>query len=436
MLAAWSPTPASALAVKTWNGPGTLADVNAVAPTDDPGWGNFGNNRTGVYLGDQWVISAKHAGTGSVFDTDGGSFPIIPNSLLTLTNPGGFGGSVPSSSSDIVMFRVGLDSATGMTPEELGARVITIADRLPTASDVLTMIGRGKPRSTVADDSNGQRHWNYDPSDPFAGSDGLVIDFDDEVAEEHGFFLRTSTNVKTWGTNTIASPSSVPGTVRQVGDRLLIEANGINDVVGYVTRFDRGLDDNGAPISDGSTPDEAQGTGDDSGGPVFFKDDGEWVLSGVMHAIYPHQYSGQEQSLNKALFGAHTAISDLSHPHYSNQLNIIRSFDSYSVMGDLDLDGEVDGEIVNGVATGDLGILVQNWENEEATADIKSWIKGDLNQDGLTNLADFVLLRDALGGTISVSEFSLLVAGRGVPEPTSLGLAALALSLMTRRRVR
>ena len=440
-LLAGSATRAFALAVKTWNGPETPVTANSTAPADDPGWGNFGNNRTGVYLGDQWVISADHAGIGNFFETDGGRFPVVPNMSIRLSNPSSFGGSGSlTAQSDIVMFRIGLDETTGMTPEELGARVITIADRLPTTDDVLTLIAQGKRRRVNLDqytatpgdpipDSNGQWHWDYDPENT-TSPDGLRFVFDTETAEEHGFLV-SSVNQKTWGTNVIADPQTVPGSVRRSGDRLLIEATGINDTVGYVTQFNRGLDDSGNPISDGSTPDEAQGTGDDSGGPVFFKDDGgtpadpaddEWVLSGVIHAIYLKEFGDDTQSTIRALFDTHTAISDLSHPTYKSQIDSLRGLDLYSVIGDVDLDGDVDGTIVNGVASGDLGILVENWLNEEAVADVRSWTKGDLNQDGLTDLADFALLREALGGTISVSEFSLLVAAQGIPEPAALFL--------------
>lgn len=41
---------------------------NTTAPVDDPGFGNVGarGNATAVYLGNQWVLTANHVGTGSV----------------------------------------------------------------------------------------------------------------------------------------------------------------------------------------------------------------------------------------------------------------------------------------------------------------------------------------------------------------------------------
>ena len=228
----------------------------------------------------------------------------------------------------------------------------------------------------------------------------------------------------------------------------IIQADGILDVIGQFTRFDESLNPDGSVIPNGGTLDEFQGAAGDSGSPLFAKYDfdagrfvdrdenGEWVLTGVFHAIY----SLQNQSTSVPVFGQHTGISNLAFDHYSDQIAEFRASDEYSVIGDIDLDGQVTGGIVNGVPTGDLSILVNNWLNQESQADIVSWKRGDLNQDGVTGLADFVLLRDALGGSISVSEFSSLVTGLSVPEPSTATLAvavsaALLSGIGRRRRV-
>ena len=96
-------------------------------------------------------------------------------------------------------------------------------------------------------------------------------------------------------------------------------------------------------------------------------------------------------------------------------------------MGDVNLDGVVTGSIVNGVATGDLGILVNNWLYQAPDADVHTWMRGDLNLDGRVDLGDFVLMREALGGTIASSAFAQLVAAVSVPEPSALAIAAVAL---------
>lgn len=422
--------PASALVVKTWNGPGTPQNVNNTPPADDPGWANLPNNdsvRTGLYLGDQWVISAVHAGQGNL-ELSGGSFPIVADSTVTLTNPHSFGGQALSDSlSDVYLYRIGVDETTGLTPEELDSAIrrIAIADRLPDTDDVVTMIGRGAQRITRSSDSNGQYHWT-------AGGTPVT---NTEVAAEHGFLTDTFRQWR-WGTNKLTNPSGISGNPIRSGDQFVINVNTqgstqVRQTIGFSTRFDRGLTDSGLPLADGSTPDEAQGAPGDSGGPVFWKDDDEWVLAGVMHAIYQKN----NQAGNEAWFGNHTGISDLSFEHYHDQIEAIRSEVLYSVDGDIDLDGIATGAIVGNDATGDLGILVDNWQRTFASAGRESWIAGDLNQDARVNLADFVLMRSALDGSISTTAFASALAS-AIPEPSSAVLVSLAVAAgLPRRRL-
>lgn len=415
---------ADALVLKTWDGLGTPTSVNTSAPADDPGWANIATNRTSVYLGDQWVLTALHAGSGD-FVFAGGSFPRVDGSAIRLTNPTTFAGSsIQDTDSDIAIYRIGVDTATGLTPEELDSSVrrLTIADRLPSSSDTLTMFGRGGQRILNSGDSNGQFHWN---------SNGTEVTTTENAAE-HGFKTDTSRGYR-WGTNTIANPAGVGGLIRS-GNQMLIrfDSGSIRDTVGFVTEFDRGLTDSGSPLSDGSTPNEAQGAPGDSGGPVFWKDDGEWVLAGVMHAIY--QANNQQSS--EAWFGNHTAISDLSFDFYYDQIEAIRENVLYSYEGDINLDGVATGDIVGSVATGDLGVLVENWLATFPTAGRESWLHGDLNQDATVDLADFVLMRSALGGSISSTAFASIVGASAIPEPAALGLlfAGLATLGLGRRR--
>ncbi len=390
------PVSASALVVRTWNGEGTPQVINDTAPADDPGWHNTSSNRSSIYLGNQWVISAKHAGTGSV-RLPSGVYEEIPGTKIALSNPGSFSGTSLTTFSDLQMFRINTNPDTGLTPEDQDPLVknITISTSTPSFNTEVLMIGAGNTRSLNPSGFNGQ------------------IDFG---SNDYGFdTVGSGSFVKTWGTNKIASTSSVSGITRE-GLNVLVEFGdpGPNDTIGVLTRFDRGHNIFNTPISDGSLPDEAQASGGDSGGPVFMKNGSdEWVLAGLMHAIYV--IGGH--STGDAWFGDLTGISDLS--HYEAEIQSLLATNSYSTIGDIDLDGSITGEIVNGEATGDLALLVENWGYQQAVGDIYSWKKGDLNQDGITNLDDFSLMREALGGNISATAITALVAATAVPEPSA-----------------
>lgn len=101
------------------------------------------------------------------------------------------------------------------------------------------------------------------------------------------------------------------------------------------------------------------------------------------------------------------------------------------VAGDVNLDGVLNSQ--------DVDDLVAGWENVNtvnevvvgpvAVGDLNSYAKGDLNFDGRTNLRDVFLLHDALANAnLGGFNFSLL-NGVPVPEPHSMTLFALGLSL-------
>lgn len=405
------PSSADALVVKTWNGDGTPDLVNNTAPADDPGWHNTSSNRSLIYLGNQWVISAEHAGTGSAF-LPGGNYTQIPGTKIALSNPSSFANGSLTAISDLQMFRINTHPDTGLTPEDQDplVRDITISTSTPTFNTEVLMIGAGSTRSLDSEGFNGQKDFG---------------------TNDYGFDTAGSSDqVKTWGTNKIAATSSVSGITRE-GLNVLVEFGdpGPNDTIGVLTRFDRGHNVSNVAINDGSLDDEAQASGGDSGGPVFMKNDNdEWVLAGLMHAIFV--VGGH--STSDAWFGDLTGISDLS--HYGAEIQSLLASNEYSAMGDIDLDGSITGEIVDGEATGDLAVLIDNWGYQQAEGDIVSWKKGDLNQDGITDLGDFSLMRDALGGNISASQISALAFGVAVPEPSTAILLLLACSSLIRGR--
>lgn len=410
--------PSHALILKTWDGVGTPVIANTTAPADDPGFHNLPTNKTGIYLGDNLLLTALHADSTTDVEIAGGTFPIIPGSQMLLANPSTFGSRSQSNgnldaNSDLRLYRIGLDVTSGMTPEELDPEIrrIAIADRLPnTTTEQLTIFGRGRYRRlNSANTTNGQYYYN--------SSGSVLTDPNDwPTSSYRGFQVTTDTGPYPWQWGTNMRTTSTPSGVVRSGQNYLMEGNFL-DTIGFSMRFDEfGLDD------------EAQGAGGDSGGPVFWKDGDEWVLAGLMHGVYP-------PNNNLSLLGAFTsftAISDLSYSTYSDQIDAARGV--FSKMGDINLDGSITGDIVNGVATGDLAALVDNWLYDSGEADIHSWMRGDLNQDGVTDLYDFVLLREALGGSISASAFAQAVAAVTVPEPSALTLVVLSSLAVVRRR--
>ena len=75
---------------------------------------------------------------------------------------------------------------------------------------------------------------------------------------------------------------------------------------------------------------------------------------------------------------------------------------SYSIIGDVNLDGSVTGDGTGATIADDVSAFVAGWGNDNLAGlgDYDSWTKGDLNLDGVTNVEDFVMLRGALNGPV------------------------------------
>ncbi|TWT42557.1 PEP-CTERM sorting domain-containing protein [Botrimarina hoheduenensis] len=425
-----------ALVLGTWAQPGvggsstvTPSSVNTTAPADDPGWANSGGGRSAIYLGDQWVLTARHVSTGSII-LPSGTYEPVPGTEVILSNPSSFLGTALSSQSDLKLFRIQTHSTTGLTPEEMDPNVqsIQIATQTPTLGTQITAIAAGNRRRVHPSQPNG--HFRFNSSFQLTS---------DAAAPYRGYFFEQlptggSVREKAWGTNRIDNPAGVTG-LTDNGLNAVISVPGLNDTIGLVSRFDQAFNDSGNVVEPSATADEFQGSGGDSGGPIFVKNGlGEWTLLGVFHGIY--LLDGQPTAGTVPMFGQHTGFSDLSNSHYYNQIDLLRNSQQYSVMGDTNLDGVVSGEVNSGGATGDLANLVNNWLTTHSATGVQAWKRGDLNQDGITDIGDFVLWRQGAGGTVSVEAFAALVGAGAIPEPTSVGLTCLLLGLASARRRR
>lgn len=456
LFALLSARPAEAVIVDFVNGAGTTpvdtSPVNTTAPVDPegdpgPGWYRTSSNISSIYLGNQWVLSAAHVGVRDIV-LPGGTFEVVPNSDIILTNTSGFGLS-SGSESDLRMWRIKPESTSGLKPEDadpnlaadaFGDGLVRIAQSKPTLGTEVRMIGAGRDRIINANDPNGH---TLDTSQN-GTFPGIRVDVPPQGSPPS---VVATYNVKTWGTNRIDNANLIPGinsgfNVTQFG----LIAQGGRGVVSQLVQFDSDLysyTDTHNPSSDTPTEFEAQGAADDSGGPVFFKQNGEWVLAGVMHAISTTVSPAPPGRL--AAFGNVTILSDLSQSNYRNQIEALLNNDfsgvstnltGYSINGDLNLDGVVSGDGAGNPEDDDVAAFVAGWRHTQDEADVYSWQKGDLNLDGTTDLEDFQLLRDAFNGTVSAAQFQSLLAVSPTPEPTAAALFVAALACTPARRRR
>jgi hypothetical protein len=106
---------------------------NTTAPPSDPGWSHVGavGLLTAVYLGDAWVLTANHVGTGPI--TLGGvTYPVVANSSVRLAHT-----QTPLVLTDLLMFRLVSDP---------GLETLPIAASSPPVTTEALLIGRGRDR--------------------------------------------------------------------------------------------------------------------------------------------------------------------------------------------------------------------------------------------------------------------------------------------------
>jgi hypothetical protein len=173
----------------------------------------------------------------------------------------------------------------------------------------------------------------------------------------------------------------------------------------------------------GSTMHEMQAISGDSAGAVFYKRGSQWELAGIINSQFV--YDGQPELT--AVYGNATTMAALSHynQNYPKSIrDIMTTLADYSVMGDVNLDG-----VVTGNGTGPA-------LSDDVTAFVTSWKHGDLNRDGKTDVADFLLLRTGLNGPISSAAIATLFGSGNIPEPSTAISTLLASSLMAGARRR
>ncbi len=98
--------------------------------------------------------------------------------------------------------------------------------------------------------------------------------------------------------------------------------------------------------------------------------------------------------------------------------NEIRGFDFRRIYGDLNFDGAID--------QADAQLFRQGWRSSTSGNTDLAWSLGDQNLDGVTDLRDVAIMRAAL------AKVGLSLSLQSIPEPSSVGLAAVAAALSAR----
>ncbi len=404
IVVAWAnlcPAPAVALVVQDMTG-------TTVAPADDPGWDfvTGSGDRAYVYLGNGWALSAFHVGVPGSSETlhfGSGSYSAISNQAYVVPNPTGVAG-ITTADTDLRLIRINGDPGT----PNFSIPTQQLTESTPETQREVVIIGAGPSRQQQ------QTQWTVTP---VAGANNDVWTVVTSGGSQVGYkSIVPDDDVKRWGTNRIADEDTlVGGSDNDLRFPLQLQLGvGQRDVMSMVTRFD-------APGQGGIT-NEAQAVSGDSGSAVFYKRNGQWELVGIVNATYS---TVENQNNSYAVYGNYTTFADLQ--FYRSQIQAIINNHPYNALsGDINLDGMIRGDGTGPVATDDVSAFVTGWlyDNGTGAGSYGSWLKGDLNGDGKTNIADFFLLRSALNSAGSGAGLSLASLNvSGVPEPSGLLLA-------------
>lgn len=283
LLAALASYSAHAVIIATGDGSG-----NTRPPPDDPGWANVGRIQqlTGIFLGNHWVLTARHVGVHAIELPCGTFEPVqgrLPHFIKTTSK----------QSADLLLFQI---------RGEPKLPSLKLASNPPRIYQPVVMIGHGISRQAQ------RLAWH--------------ADWRRAQPREHPAyegFQGASNRTMRWGTNRIA-----------VTD-VRVGAGSLGSLA-FATTFDAG----------NPTPFEAQAAAGDSGGGVFAKNlKAEWELIGIMTNIW--QFPNQPSSLS--IYGNKTMIVSLF--AYRDQIQkIINSTPDFDNDGILDIDDNC-GRIAN-----------------------------------------------------------------------------------------
>jgi MYXO-CTERM domain-containing protein len=374
---------------------------NSTPPANFNYWNNIGLMfGTGIYLGDRWVLTAKHVQGG----VDSGYTFVVPglnngaDAVFNAANASQRFLHLPDGSgtvSDLAVFRLQDDPLLNNLPQvQFGAA--------PAIGTSVTAYGSGYNRDATLRTWRLTNPTNGLPPDPSHPENMVWTDVTGKAVPpnaltKQGYTYGSTGRAKRWGNNvTIAMPN---GQTTQEGDSTIL----------FGTRFD-------------SAEGDSQVVPFDSGGPVFVGNRlvGLTLLAGTFQN---ETNAALGQPANTAVFGNEAYYANLA--DYVDEVASITHLRP-SADGDANLDG-----LVNAA---DFKVLYKNLD-----AGTK-WTQGDFNLDGVVNYADFQIFELSFGrantAAVAAAEgFDVgSIGGTSVPEPAGLGAAAVVALLAMRRR--
>lgn len=260
-------------------GPGT-GTQNTTEPPGVPAWFNIGKISlgAGIYLGNQWVLTAFHLDpetnhtitfySGDNFPSGGVAFNI--DNVIRMTNP-------DNSNTDMALAHLSTDPVLPM---------LNLPTSTPTVGTALTLAGFGVNRGAAVQYQVNGSTWTEVPSG--GNFSGFKFNPND---------VFTNTVSKRWGTN---ATTTFPGNTLTA-----VVPNPINNSL--TTVFTSDFTD---PTQAGATPSEAIGVSGDSGGAVFSSSSPNTLLGVMLYQDSLNTPPNQPQGT--AIYGNGTDAADLS----------------------------------------------------------------------------------------------------------------------------
>ncbi|MCA9214798.1 MAG: hypothetical protein KDB27_17125 [Planctomycetales bacterium] len=366
---ALSPVSVNAVVVST-------TTENTTAPEDDPGWNNVAvvSDSTGIYLGNRWMLTARHIGAHDANFPGIGNYAANPATQVPVPNPSGG----LTEFTDLLLYQLFEDP--GLPPIEL-------ATATPKPGTEIIAIGNGRERAQLP------TFWAVAGE----GEDAVWTE-SDEADSTHSGYKTLNSNTIRWGTNLVEGDSLLEGSADR-DNTIVVRVDhpvfGGADVIATITEFDlKGSAANERIKGPNRQPDtefEMQAALNDSGGGMFVKEDGNWVLAGIMLAV--HGFQNQPDVAVTPIYGNSTLYADIA--TYREQI-----VGSLVVKGDFDGDGLLtanDIDLLSAALDSDDLSFDLNGDELLDAEDHRFWVEnlrytyfGDANLDGEFNTTDFV----------------------------------------------